>query len=188
MTLATGTTLGTYEILAALGEGGMGEVYLVHDARLGRKIALKVLRHDARSDDRAKRRFGKEAQMASALKHPNIVTIFDVGHTDGLDFIAMEYVEGRIRTRLVRPKPLPWTLVAASGAVLANARSSNRKSDSATRKFGRTCDSGLIAGLCTSAHTIPQCTPERRIDSSPSLRRPRLFREIEVGREDLATL
>jgi Tol biopolymer transport system component/predicted Ser/Thr protein kinase len=95
MTLATGTTLGTYEILAALGEGGMGEVYLAHDVRLGRNIALKILRHQARSDGSAKRRFGKEAQMASALKHPNIVTIFDVGHTDGLDFIAMEYVEGR---------------------------------------------------------------------------------------------
>ena len=95
MTLATGTTIGTYKILASLGEGGMGEVYLANDGRLGRKIALKVLRLDARSDDSAKRRFGKEAQMASALKHPNIVTIFDVGHTDGLDFIAMEYVEGR---------------------------------------------------------------------------------------------
>lgn len=95
MALAIGTTLGSYEILSTLGEGGMGEVYLAHDARLGRKVALKVLRHDARSDESAKRRFGKEAQMASALNHPNIVTIFDIGHKDGLDFIAMEYVEGR---------------------------------------------------------------------------------------------
>jgi eukaryotic-like serine/threonine-protein kinase len=93
--LSAGTTLGAYEILSLLGQGGMGEVYLARDTRLGRKVALKVLRGDAELDEHAKRRFGQEAQAASALNHPNIVSIFDVGHHDGLDFIAMEYVEGQ---------------------------------------------------------------------------------------------
>ena len=68
----------------------MGEVYLAQDARLGRRVALKVLRQDVESGEIAKRRFGQEAQTASALNHPNIVSIFDVGQADGLDFIAME--------------------------------------------------------------------------------------------------
>ena len=95
MPLQPGLTLGSYEILSALGEGGMGEVYLARDIRLGRRVALKVLRRDTAADESATRRFAQEAQTASALNHPNIVSIFDVGHHDGLDFIAMEYVEGR---------------------------------------------------------------------------------------------
>jgi Tol biopolymer transport system component/predicted Ser/Thr protein kinase len=95
MPLAPGLTLGSYEILSALGEGGMGEVYLARDTRLGRKIALKILRGDLSADESATRRFSQEARAASALNHPNIVSIFDVGHQDDVDFIAMEYVEGR---------------------------------------------------------------------------------------------
>ena len=102
MLLATGTTVGRYAILSVLGEGGMGEVYLAQDARLGRRVALKVLRQDVESGEIAKRRFGQEAQTASALNHPNIVTIFDVGHADGLDFIAMEDVEGRTLREMLR--------------------------------------------------------------------------------------
>ena len=80
----------------------MGEVYLAQDARLGRRVALKVLRQGVESGEIAKRRFGQEAQTASALNHPNIVSIFDVGHADGLDFIAMEYVEGRLASKRER--------------------------------------------------------------------------------------
>ena len=95
MALATGSSLGPYEILSTLGTGGMGEVYLAHDVRLRRKVALKVLRNAPEADDSTRRRFGKEAQTVSALNHPHIISVFDVGHFDGLDFIAMEYVEGR---------------------------------------------------------------------------------------------
>jgi eukaryotic-like serine/threonine-protein kinase len=94
MPLRVGTSLGAYQILSWLGEGGMGEVYLAQDMRLGRKVAVKVLGSNLRADESVKRRFWQEAQAASALNHPNIVSIFDVGHQDGLDFIAMEYVEG----------------------------------------------------------------------------------------------
>jgi Tol biopolymer transport system component len=94
MALAPRTTLGSYEILSSLGEGGMGEVYLAQDTRLGRKVAVKALPHGSEADANAKRRFVQEAQTASALNHPNIVSIFDIGNQDGLDYIAMEYVEG----------------------------------------------------------------------------------------------
>ena len=106
MPLQPGLTLGSYEILSALGEGGMGEVYLARDIRLGRRVALKVLRRDTAADESATRRFAQEAQTASALNHPNIVSIFDVGHHDGLDFIAMEYVEGRTVRNLLSAGPV----------------------------------------------------------------------------------
>ena len=93
MTLTPGTTLGAYQIVSAIGAGGMGEVYLAHDTRLGRSVALKAL-PGSDADGSSKRRFGQEARTASALNHPNIVTIFDVGHQNGIDYIAMEYVEG----------------------------------------------------------------------------------------------
>ena len=125
MLLATGTTVGPYAILSVLGEGGMGEVYLAQDARLGRRVALKVLRQDVESGEIAKRRFGQEAQTASALNHPNIVTIFDVGHADGLDFIAMEYVEGRTLRDMLRDGRIEIKraveLVAQAAAGLAAA-------------------------------------------------------------------
>lgn len=124
MPLSPGTTLGTYEILSSLGGGGMGEVYVARDTRLGRKVALKVLRGDP--DERARRRFGQEAQTASALNHPNIVTVFDVGHWEGLDFIAMEYVEGQtLRALLSKGKGdlsrvVQWTAQAAAGLTAAH--------------------------------------------------------------------
>ena len=95
MSLPAGTILSSYEIVAPLGEGGMGAVYLARDIRLGRRVALKVLRHDVEPDSAAQRRFGLEAQTASSLNHPNIISIFDIGHADQFDFIAMEHVEGR---------------------------------------------------------------------------------------------
>ena len=95
MSLPAGTILSSYEIVAPLGEGGMGAVYLARDIRLGRRVALKVLRHDVEPDSAARRRFGLEAQTASSLNHPNIISIFDIGHADQFDFIAMEHVEGR---------------------------------------------------------------------------------------------
>ena len=125
MLLATGTTVGPYAILSVLGEGGMGEVYLAQDARLGRRVALKVLRQDIESGEIAKRRFGQEAQTASALNHPNIVSIFDVGQADGLDFIAMEYIEGRTLRDMLRDGRIEikraLELVAQAAAGLAAA-------------------------------------------------------------------
>jgi serine/threonine protein kinase/Tol biopolymer transport system component len=93
--------LSHYELLEKLGEGGMGVVYKARDTRLDRLVALKVLPADKVSDPDRKRRFMQEAKAASALNHPNIVTIYDVDHVDGLDFIAMEYVPGRTLEQLI---------------------------------------------------------------------------------------
>src|SRR6202051_4584101 len=95
MALSPGTRLGPYEILSLLGVGGMGEVYLARDTRLGRDVALKILPESfAREPDRL-RRFGQEARAVAALNHPNILAIHDIGQQDGAPFIVSELLEGR---------------------------------------------------------------------------------------------
>ncbi|MGI9043091.1 MAG: protein kinase domain-containing protein [Gemmatimonadaceae bacterium] len=94
-TLAPGAKLGPYEIESALGAGGMGVVYGARDTRLGRRVAIKVLSADLTRDDTAERRFLKEARTASALDHPNICTIYDIGETsDGLTYLVMAHYDG----------------------------------------------------------------------------------------------
>jgi serine/threonine-protein kinase len=88
------TQIGAYRVLSLVGTGGMGEVYLAEDSRLGRKVALKVLTPEFGTNGASQRRFVREAQLASALDHPNICTIYEVGAADGLLFISMQYVEG----------------------------------------------------------------------------------------------
>ena len=90
----TTKTVSHYEILAPIGEGGMGVVYRALDTRLGRPVALKLLRRDGVIDTERRKRFVQEARAASALNHPHIVTIYDIGQDEGVDFIAMEYVAG----------------------------------------------------------------------------------------------
>ena len=107
MTLPAGTRLGPYELLSPLGSGGMGEVYRARDTRLGREVALKVLPESFSADPGRLRRFDHEARAASALNHPNIVTIFDVGTDGSLSYIAMELVEGRTLRQLLGSDPLP---------------------------------------------------------------------------------
>ena len=96
-----GKTLGAYQILSLLGSGGMGEVYKARDSKLNRSVAIKVLPPDKTSDADRKRRFVQEARAASALSHPNIITIHDIGREDGIDFIVMEYVAGKTLDRLI---------------------------------------------------------------------------------------
>jgi serine/threonine protein kinase/Tol biopolymer transport system component len=88
-------TLSHYELLAPIGEGGMGVVYRAVDTRLGRPVAIKLIRHEGAIRPESKKRFVHEARAASALNHPHIVTIYDIGDDGGVDFIAMEYVAGR---------------------------------------------------------------------------------------------
>ena len=101
--LTSGQSLGHYKIIEQLGVGGMGEVYLAKDTKLHRQIALKVLSSDFTQDDDRLRRFVREARATSALNHPNILTIHEIGDGDGLHFIASEYVKGEtLRERLER--------------------------------------------------------------------------------------
>src|SRR5437660_11991650 len=94
MTLAAGTKLGRYEIRSKIGEGGMGEVYLAEDTKLNRKVAIKVLPTALSQDAERLRRFEQEAQAASALNHPNILVVYDVGTHDGAPYIVSELLEG----------------------------------------------------------------------------------------------
>src|SRR5712692_5387099 len=107
MTLAVGTRLGPYEILAPIGAGGMGEVYRARDTRLRREVAIKVLPAALSSDPERLMRFEREARSASSLNHANIVTIYDIGSADAVSYIAMELVNGEpLRTRLERALPV----------------------------------------------------------------------------------
>jgi serine/threonine-protein kinase len=94
MTLAAGTRLGPYKIVAPLGAGGMGEVYLAEDSRLHRKVALKILPAEMAANQDRMRRFVQEAKAAAALNHPNIAHIYEIGESDGVNFIAMEFIDG----------------------------------------------------------------------------------------------
>src|SRR5690242_2443344 len=99
--MTPGTKLGRYEIRAKIGEGGMGEVYLAHDTRLDRKVAIKILPPDVASDPGRMHRFVQEAKTASGLNHPNIITIYEIDESDSGHFIAMEFVEGEtLRERM----------------------------------------------------------------------------------------
>jgi tetratricopeptide (TPR) repeat protein len=94
MTLTAGTKLGRYEIHSKIGEGGMGDVYLAQDTKLDRKVALKILPPEFAEDAERMRRFVQEAKAASALNHPNIITIHEIGESDGVHYIATEFIDG----------------------------------------------------------------------------------------------
>src|SRR6476646_3869587 len=101
-----GHTFGNYKITAKIGAGGQGTVYKATDTRLGRNVVIKVLPAELTAKDTNLKRFDREARLASALDHPNICTIFDLGQTEGLHYIAMQYVEGRNVRQLVNGHPL----------------------------------------------------------------------------------
>ncbi len=112
--------IGAYNVLSLLGRGGMGEVYLAHDSRLGRKVAVKVLQSALTSNPDAVRRFEQEARAASSLNHPNIVTIYEIGDILGRRFLAMEFIEGQSLALMVG-RPMPAEALARLGAQLAQA-------------------------------------------------------------------
>ena len=120
MPLVSGAHLGPFEVLEPLGAGGMGEVYRARDSRLGRIVAVKVLRPDVAADPDRIERFEREARAASALNHPNIVTIYDVGVEGGMSYIAMEWVDGSpLRDLVARAKPQAIPTVVSIGAQIA---------------------------------------------------------------------
>ena len=116
-----GRQIGPYQILSLLGVGGMGEVYLAQDTRLERSLALKVLPTAWASDQDRMRRFVREARAASALKHPNVAHIYEIGEWNGIQFIAMEYVEGQTLAAKISSHPLNLTEVVEIGIQVADA-------------------------------------------------------------------
>jgi eukaryotic-like serine/threonine-protein kinase len=107
MSLASGTRLGPYEIVAPLGAGGMGEVYRAHDSRLGREVAVKVLPRGFSVDEERLRRFEQEARAAGALNHPNIIGVYDTGTHEGAPYVVSELLEGETLRARIADSPLP---------------------------------------------------------------------------------
>ena len=121
MPLTPGTRLGPYEILAAVGAGGMGEVYRARDTRLGRDVAVKILSTHLSFDPDLKRRFEREARAVSSLTHPNICCLYDIGCQDGIDFIVMEYLEGETLADRLTKGLLPLQQALKIGVEIADA-------------------------------------------------------------------
>jgi serine/threonine protein kinase/Tol biopolymer transport system component len=113
--------IGPYKIISHLGAGGMSEVYLAEDPRLGRKVALKVLPGYFREDEERVRRFQQEARAASALNHPHVATIYEIGEADGVTYIAMEYVEGQTLSARIGGRPMPSAEIIEIAAQIAEA-------------------------------------------------------------------
>ena len=116
-----GKTLGHYEILEKVGEGGMGEVYRARDTRLDRTVAIKVLPARPSGHDDLRQRFEREAKTISSLTHPHICTLYDIGEQDGTSFLVMEYLEGETLEKRLRKGPLPTDQALRLGIEIAEA-------------------------------------------------------------------
>jgi eukaryotic-like serine/threonine-protein kinase len=121
MVLAPGTKLGPYEVVAPLGAGGMGEVYRARDARLERDVAVKILPQHLSSDPDLKARFEREARSISALSHPHICHLYDIGSQDGTDYLVMELLQGQTLAQRLEKGPLPLKQALECGIEIAEA-------------------------------------------------------------------
>ena len=118
---APGQRLGPYSVVSRLGSGGMGEIYLANDTRLGRQVALKFLPPSLRKDRERLRRFQNEARAASTLNHPNVATIYEIGEAENVVFIAMEYIEGLTLDQKISGKPLSTAEIVNIAIQVADA-------------------------------------------------------------------
>ncbi len=153
MVLAAGARLGPYEIVSALGAGGMGEVYRARDTRLDRIVAIKVILGRETASAAMRERFEREARAIALLSHANICTLHDIGHHEGTDFLVMEYLEGEtLAARLSRQK------VRSSPGRKSGQAPSPRSSITRRRCrwAGRDCESGPAA-----RRDPPYCHPTR---------------------------
>ncbi len=121
MPLSTGARLGPYEVLSAIGAGGMGEVYKARDTRLDRIVAIKVLPAGFAADPDRRRRFEHEARAVAALDHPHICALYDVGSQDTVEFLVMAYLDGETLAARLRRGPLPLAQALELGAQVADA-------------------------------------------------------------------
>src|SRR3972149_1027548 len=121
MALEAGTKLGPYEIVAAIGAGGMGEVYRAKDTRLERTVAIKILPAHLSPDPELRQRFDREAKAVSSLNHPHICTLHDIGHQDGTDYLVMEFIEGETLSSRLQKGPIATELLLQYSIQIADA-------------------------------------------------------------------
>src|SRR6476661_10531912 len=179
--LKPGETVGSYEVLSFLNRGGMGEVYLAEDKRLGRKVALKLLPSSLTKDDDRLRRFEQEARSASALNHPNIITIYEIREAGSSHVIATEFVEGEtLRTRANRS---PLTISAALDIAIqvADALSAAHKAGIIHRDikpenimlrpdgYVKVLDFGLAKLSESTVQVVSNDQPTRRIETGSGI-------------------
>jgi serine/threonine protein kinase len=121
MAILSGKRLGPYEILSAIGAGGMGEVYRARDTRLERIVAVKILPDHLSDRADLRERFEREARTIASLNHPHICTLYDIGHQDGIDFLVMEYLEGETLAERLKKGPLPIAQVLQYAIEISDA-------------------------------------------------------------------
>src|SRR5262249_47884773 len=182
LSLAQVQSLGPYRIITHIATGGMGDVYLARDAKLDRKIALKVLSAEFASDHERVRRFRQEARAASALNHPNIITIYDIGEEAGFHYIAMDVVEGdtirqRLADRGVTINEALDVIIQAAGALEAAHQAGIVHRDIKPENimlrpdgYAKVLDFGLakLADL-RPTETTPNITPRHEVNTEPGI-------------------
>jgi eukaryotic-like serine/threonine-protein kinase len=166
----TGRRLGHYEVGEKLGEGGMGVVYKALDTQLHRSVALKFLPAGRTADLDRKRRFIQEARAASALNHPNIITIYEIAQNDGVDFIAMEYVAGKTLNAVFRGKGMPLHDALRCGAQIADALAAAHRAGIIHRDLKPSNvmvnENGLVKVLDFGLAKLSERSPDREQDET----------------------
>ena len=119
--METGTIINQYKIISPIGKGGMGEVFLAQDTKLDRKVALKILPSEFAEDKDRMSRFVREAKSASALNHPNIITIYEISESDGTHFIATEFIDGKTLNDYKKANPLNYKSALEIAIQIASA-------------------------------------------------------------------
>ncbi len=181
MTLAAGMKLGPYEIQSPLGAGGMGEVYRARDVRLDRTVAIKVLASHLSSSPELKQRMEREARAISALNHPNICHLYDIGSQDNTDYLVMEFLEGETLAERIRKGPLPLNETLKIGIAIAEALSAAHRQGIVhrdlkpgnvmlTKTSAKLMDFGLAksatTGTATGVSTAPLLSAARTISQA----------------------
>src|SRR2546430_7542576 len=173
MPILDGTKLGRYEIRAKIGAGGMGEVYLAQDTKLDRKVALKILPADLAANQDRMRRFVQEAKAASALNHPNIITIYEIDETESRHFIATEFIDGETLRERALKAPLKLGESLDIAAQIASALSAAHAAGIVHRDLkpenvmlrqdgiGKVLDFGLAKLTATALDSVDGDAPTR---------------------------
>src|SRR5579863_3689767 len=197
MSLSNGSKLGPYEIQSALGAGGMGEVYRARDTRLDRTVAIKILPPHLSSNVELNTRFEREARAVSALNHPNICHLYDIGSQDGIAFIVMEYLDGETLAHRLIKGPLPLKQVVEFGIQIAQALATAHKAGILHRDLkpqnvmltasgAKLLDFGLaksspVLGVGSSASGLTPSTPTMTIAELTSPAQPLTRQGTVVG-------